>query len=123
MAWTATVINKAFNNGIYTVTVRYTDGTKTVDETYRTTVPIADWIPRQVALRLPQLEIAGAFDISEAPVTPYTPPAVDPNIELFRERCRILETVKILIDLGAVQVDNSKVRCKGKPSGPAFSIV
>lgn len=108
MAWTASVTSKDFLNGFYVVNVRYTDGTRNIEETYKAQVPRATWIPDQVRSRLSQLETASAFDIALGPVTPSVV-TTDPNMGLFGQRVKMLEVAKILIDLGVIQASNAKV--------------
>jgi hypothetical protein len=108
MAWTAAVTSKSFVNGFYVVNVRYTDGMRNIDETYRAQVPKATWIPDQVRSRLAQIETASAFDITIGPVIPSTS-TFDPNLGLFGQRVKMLEVAKILIDLGVIQASNAKV--------------
>lgn len=109
MAWSASVINKEFVGGFYSVTIQYIDGTKVINETYKSQVPGLTWIPDQVRSRISQLSIAGEFDISIGPITPTTPPVSDPNISLFGQRVKILEVAKLLIDMGVIQATNPKV--------------
>ena len=109
MAWSASVISKTMENGVVLVTIEYGDGTKTFRETYRHSTPGATWIPDTVRTRMAQLEVASAFSIDTGPITPSDPTTVDPNIQLFRSRCRALEAIKVLIDMGALQSDNAKV--------------
>ncbi len=109
MAWSASVISKSMDAGVVYVTIEYGDGAKTLRETYRSSNPDAKWVPDTVRSRLAQLETASSFSVDTGPITPPAPPAVDPNIALFRSRCRALETVKLLIDMGAIQADNAKV--------------
>jgi len=109
MAWTATVINKEFVNGFYSITVQYTDGTNVVNETYKAQVPKLTWLQGQVGSRISQLEVAGRFDISLGTITLPVPIASDPNISLFGQRIKILEVAKLLIDMGVIQATNPKV--------------
>ena len=110
MAWNASVTNKQLIGGIVHVTVEYTDGVEAVPETYRARMPQVGWIPDTVRDRIKQLDAASAYTIPIGPVTPSDdPPVADPDIALFRRRCRLLEIVKVMIDLGAVEPDNLKV--------------
>lgn len=109
MAWNASVTKKQVLDGVYHVTVRYTDGVESIDETYRSVAPTSTWIPDTVRDRIALLDKLSSFSITEGAVTPSAEKTVDTNEELFRRRCRLLETVKIMIDMGAVQADNAKV--------------
>jgi hypothetical protein len=110
MAWTATVTGKNLINGISHVSVEYTDGQDTVSEVYKANAPSASWIPDTVRDKITQLETASGFDIALGGVTPSDPePPVDPNLTLFRSRCRLLEIVQVMIELGAVPPDHAKV--------------
>ena len=109
MAWTGTVTNKLLQDGVVYVTVEYTDGQNVISETYRNNNPVDEWIDNTVRSRTAQLQIASDYDVPIGPVTPPDLPAVDPNIRLFRSRCRLLEVVKVMIDLGAVDADHPKV--------------
>lgn len=109
MAWTASIISKNFTNGFYNVVVRYTDGVRNIDETYKAQVPKATWIPDQVRSRISQLDIAGVFDVAVGPVTPSDLPITDTNMLLFGQRIKMLEVAKMLIDLGVLRADNPKV--------------
>lgn len=113
MAWTASVTSKDFIGGFYVVNIRYTDGTRNVDETYKAQVPKDTWIPNQVRSRLSQLETASAFDIPLGPVTPSAPITTDENMKLFGQRIKILEVAKILVDLGVIQANNAKLVALG----------
>jgi len=113
MAWTAAVISKDFVNGFYVVNVRYTDGTRNIDETYKAQVPKATWIPDQVRSKISQLEVASGFDITVGPVTPSDPIVTDTDRNLFGQRIKMLEVAKILIDLGIIQATNPKVVALG----------
>lgn len=109
MAWTAAVMSKDFREGFYFVTVQYTDGVKTVSETYKSQVPKGTWIQDQVGSRISQLSVAGTFDISLGPVIPSTSATSDPNMSLFGQRIKMLEISKILIDLGVIPASNPKI--------------
>lgn len=114
MTWIARVTNKGFSSGTVNVTVEYTDGVDTILETYRTVMPDVNWIPEKVRDRLYTLETSSTFDISIDVIEPApTTPAQDPNIQLFRHRCRLLEIAKVMIDLDIVQPTHPKVIALG----------
>lgn len=110
MPFTATVINKDIVDAVYLITVEYTDGVNTVTDTYRNQNPMSiEWLQDVVRDRIAVLDNLYSFDVPLGAITPSDPDDTDPNIALFRRRCRILETVKVMIDLGAIQADNAKV--------------
>ena len=112
MAWTANVLKKDVVSGVLLVTVRYTEGERTLDETYRNHgYPAEDWIEKTAKSKIIQLEGAdiGVSAIASGAVAEPKTELVDPNIALFRSRCRVLETVKVMIDLGAIESTNTKV--------------
>ena len=109
MAWTAKITDKRIDNGVASVTLEFTDGVRKVTETYRSTSPNTEWIPLTAKNRISQLAVAYAYDVSVGDVTLPPDEQVDPNVDLFRSRCRLLEIVKIMIDLGVVKADNTKV--------------
>lgn len=108
MTWTAQVTNKVTESGVVKVTVSYGDGANDFSETYRSQNPTVNWIPDTVRNRIVMLDVADAYDIPIGLVTPSEP--VAPTDErLFRSRCRALEIVKVMIDLGVVASDNPKI--------------
>lgn len=109
MVWTAKVNSKELIKGIVNVAVEYTDGQDVVIETYRTGKPFAEWIPNTVRDKIAQLTLASSYDLAIGPVVPSDPPSIDPDVTLFRIRCRLLETVKTMVDMDAIPVDNAKV--------------
>jgi hypothetical protein len=109
MPWTAQVINKQTVNGVVNITIQFTDGMNEVTETFRNPNPLANWIPDTVRDRMAQLEIAYAFDIGIGSIAPSANPIIDPNIELFRARCRALEIIDVLIRRGALTGMEAKV--------------
>jgi len=109
MAWTASVLTSAFRGGAAEVTVRYAEGSETIDETYRATTPTADWIPRTVRDRIAQLTAVSTFAIPTGPVAPAdadTPPDAAPAV--FKNRMRLLTEIHALIGLGIVPDTNAK---------------
>jgi hypothetical protein len=109
MVWTTTVTNKEIVNGVAEVTLQFTDGTRTIVEKFVSTKPTSSWIPDTVRGRIAQLDVLFGYDISLGPVTPSIFPIVDLNEGLFIRRARALETIKIMIDFGAVDASNPKV--------------
>ena len=109
MAWSGTVTNKSDSNGVYSVTVEYTNGTDTIFETYSSKSPHSTWIPDTVRNRIAQLDTMSSYDIAIGMVTPSDPPSVDANIALFARRFGLLPMVQSLIDLGIVSSDHAKI--------------
>ena len=64
MVWSASIIKKDFVNGMATVTIEYTDGMKSLTETYRASYPTEEWVKNTVRDKLAQLEAASVFNIS-----------------------------------------------------------
>ena len=108
MAWTANITNKEMVNGVVNVTIQFSDGVRTVTETFRSGSPTETWIPDTVRNRLVQIESASAFDVAIGPATPSVAPAKDDAV-LFRNRVQLLVAVRALIDLGVVKADNAQV--------------
>jgi len=120
MAWTASVINVQKTEGLVKVTVEYTDGVSPFYEVYQAKAPGPTWIPDNVRNRIALLDAADAVVIPLGSVTPSDPPdppdppvPVDPEESLFMRRMEILQTVKVLIDLGYVPASNPKVVALG----------
>jgi len=110
VAWTAEAISNTFKAGSAVVVLRFTDGTDTLDEVYRSTNPTAEWIPKTARDRIAQLTAAKAFSITPGPITPADPdPGPDGPHGRFIHRMRLLTDLKAMVDLGVLPADNLRI--------------
>lgn len=112
MAWTASVVGSEKTGGSVHVTVSYTDGQETFEETYRSSNPTADWIPTTVFSRIAMLDTLDAYDIPNGPVTPVNPDP-DPKVKQFQQRVFIMGLVESMVNLGYVPASNPRVQALG----------
>lgn len=110
MAWTANIVGKNKTNGMFSVTVSYTDGIDTITEVMKSLNPTTDWVAHNIVGRLSQLNNIETFDVSLGTPPDPTPPAtIDETEVLFLKRVKLLEIIKLLIDMGIVPIDHPKV--------------
>jgi hypothetical protein len=112
MTWTASVLTKTNPApGELRVQVRYTDGARTVDETYMTRgVPDADWIRQTATHRLQQLEAQDAFTVAAGAVTPLPIEPFDPNKAVFLARVQRLERLwRLFVVTGVLPATHAKI--------------
>jgi hypothetical protein len=83
MAWAARVISRQRIDGIISVAVEFTDGTETIREIFRTSVPTADWIPNEVRDRIAALTGTDSFSIPLGSVTPSASVTAFPRFPYF----------------------------------------
>ena len=113
MAWTARVTDKQFVDGVVKVSLEFTDGVKTVSETYVSSAPSETWIADTVRDRINALKVGSAFDIPIGSIIPSDPIPTPDDFGLFRSRMQLLVLVKVLIDLGLILPTNPEVVALG----------
>lgn len=92
--WSASVLQTDKKPGLVTVTVRFTDGAKTVDENYNANgIPDTDWIRNAVTFKLKALNAQDSFDAPPGPVTPIPDETPDTAWNNFRQRVNRLERI------------------------------
>lgn len=108
MAWTASIVNVEKQPGVILVTVRYTDGTKTIDETYKSFgTPGIDWIPNTAKDKI--INLNGVEAAAVAVGTIPEPSPVDPGLQIFYQKLRKLDVITKLIAIGAIAANDAKV--------------
>lgn len=102
MAWTGRVVSvEKVLGGEVRVTIQYTDGVSTVDETYRHWgQPPSEWVEQTVAQKITMLEGATATTIPVGAVSLPTPP--DAEKVAWLKALRKAERVGRLVEMGVV---------------------
>ena len=109
MVWTGEVTKKEIVKDCLTVTVRYSDGTRSFDETYKDySCADPEWIKKTVKQKIAHLESidSGIDAIDLGPVPEPSPVVVD---EEFNRALRKLNLITQLVSLGALTKNDQKV--------------
>ncbi len=110
MAWTATKTVVVKDNGTLLVTVRYSDGLKAFEETYRNYgPPDSQWIENTAKAKLEQLDALDAVTVATGAVGAPTPPVVDAKREAFRRNLVKARRVADLVSLGVLAKTDAEV--------------
>lgn len=108
MAWTASIANVEKQPGVILVTVRYTDGAKAFDETYKSfDTPSVDWIPNTTKSKIAVLNGVDTASISVGAIP--EPSTVDEKYQEFLQKLRKLDVITKLISIGAIAPNDVKV--------------
>lgn len=108
MAWTGTVTKVEKQTGTVLITVRYSDGVRNVEQTYRAFgEPAEGWLEQTVKARIGQLEGADRANIKTGAVS--LPPAPDEGYATFLTRMRRAEKLSRLVTVGAIAKDDPRL--------------
>lgn len=105
--WQATIIETELDDGALKVTVEYTDGTRTITETYRSTGgDLTDWIEKTAKNKIQRLK---TLDQATIPIGPVGPPTErDPDEVEWCNALRTLRRLDILITTGIITKNDSR---------------
>lgn len=111
MPWTAEVTKKEVIDGALRVTVLFSDGKNSITETWKSLAPDSDWVAKNAADRIAQLEQVYSSTISTGEVIPREKesPVVDETAEAFVQAVNFLRQIEPLIDLGVIEIDDKKI--------------
>lgn len=109
MAWTASVKSVDKQPSVILVTIEYSDGTNTVEETHKLYgQPDVDWLKRTAGLKIARLEGLAGTSVPTGPVGSWTDPT-DPQYIAFLNALQKLERIKLLVDTKVLQETDQRV--------------
>lgn len=108
MAWTAELVSKTHVNHITTFLVRFSDGTRSIDQQFNDFGTDIDGLKQQVAKYLKQLELSDQIDAAYS-AGPIAGDPEDAALAKFKNDLRRMRALNQLVDWGVVQANNAQV--------------
>ena len=111
MTWNASVTNKQLSDGILAISVQYSDGKRTVNETCKSSsASDSDWLATTITRRLEELDNLDKADVAIAlgSIIPKSV-VIDNDMAAYNSSLRQLENVYRLVPVGVLQQDDKKI--------------